>query len=78
MKITIQFKDPDALHDVLREAVDATLPDDLDVDEYRSLHELRTSKLREQLTKKWVLWGEYIKVEFDLTNGTATVLPVGN
>lgn len=78
MKIVVRFKDPDALDNVLLNAVNESLLETLDADERDEIRESRMCKLRDQLTKSWVLWGEYLKVEFDLTNGTATVLPVGN
>lgn len=74
-KIRVTFKDPDVVHDAIYDYVSEQLgASDLDDDEKEAVREIREEKLAEQL-KKWVMYGEYIKIEFDLEAGTAVVLP---
>lgn len=40
-----------------------------------NLDETKQKEVAEKLSK-WIEWGEYIKVEFDLENMTAKVLPL--
>ena len=73
MKIIVQMKDPDAMHDAVWESVRNEvkamgLPDD----ETQSIIELRAEKLREKLCK-WFDFGEYLTCEFDTDTMTATV-----
>ena len=58
MKFTITFKTPGAL-------------DDLDASRKLSPDDLERAKA---LVEKYVRWGEYLSVEFDIEDGTATVL----
>jgi len=68
------MKDPDGVHESIRDAVEESLPDDLlDGDEREALFETRVDKT-ERLLSKWIECGEYLSVEFDLDEGTARVL----
>ncbi len=74
MRFTVNIKDPDVFSNAVQEAVTsdvATLG--LDEREAEAVIELRTEKLNDWL-RKWVKWGEYIRVEFDTEAGTATVV----
>ncbi len=76
MKIKISFKTPDAVSNAIADAfgTEATDPHGdsvtvIDDDVYE-----KAEAAREKL-RKWVMYGEYITIEFDLEAGTATVLP---
>lgn len=73
MKVKITFKDPDGAIDGVRDAVQESLPDGLDDDEYEKLLESRTEDTFDKL-KQWLLWKEYLTVEFDTEAGTAVVV----
>lgn len=74
MKITISFKDPDAVDYAIESAVEVAVDEMcLPVDESNAVFEIKTGKAREALSK-FVEYGEYLRVEFDTEAGTATVL----
>jgi hypothetical protein len=66
MKFIVTFKCPDAV----QEAIDYALEDSESSDN----DELRASY--EDLTRKFVMFGEMVTVEFDTNEQTAKVLPV--
>lgn len=66
MKIRITFKNPDAIDDAIDETVDWL---QLPVEEEHEIKE----KIKTQLSK-WISYGEYVNLEFDLDNETAIVL----
>lgn len=74
MKIKITFKDPDAvpncLYDKVRKQVDELKLSDAETD---AVCEIRMNEIEKRLAA-WLKYGEYITVEFDLENMTATVL----
>ena len=74
MKFTISFKDPDVVHDAVREAVEREVNaiESLDADEKEDLIETRSEKINDKLDK-WIKYGEYVSIEFDTEAGTATV-----
>ncbi len=74
MKLRITFKDPDGVHECVRDAVEESLPDGLDESEREDLLESRTEAAYEKL-KQWLRWKEYVTVEFDTEAGTAAVIP---
>ena len=76
MKFTISFKDPDVVHDAVREAVEREVNaiESLDADEKEDLIETRSEKINDKLDK-WIKYGEYVSIEFDTEAGTATVQP---
>ena len=51
MKIRITFKDPDALHECVRNAIDATLPEGLSDDEREVLIDSRQNGVSEKLRR---------------------------
>ena len=66
MKFQVTFKCPDAVEDAIKQ--------ELKHEEFES--ELAKRYAVEdfmELTRKWVEWGEYITVEFDLDAGTCVV-----
>lgn len=75
MKIRITMKDPDGPYNCAHEAVRASLRsiEGIDDEEREVLLEERFSETMSKL-KRWLDYGEYIRVEFDLEAGTATVL----
>lgn len=77
MKVTITFKDPDAVFDAARDAAMSSMPDGLSADERLMLERSRTNRICGQLSA-WVRHGEYLTVEFDLEAGTARVVEAGS
>lgn len=77
MKLKLTLKDPDGVYEMIREAAENQVleMEGLDDDESESLIESRHEKIDEQL-EKWIKYSEYVRIEFDLDAGTATVLPV--
>ena len=74
MKFTVSMKDPDTLHDSIREAVAREVKDlGLDVAESNAVAELRHEKVSD-LCSKWFEYGEYLRVEIDTEAGTCTVV----
>lgn len=76
-KITITFKDPDGVFDRIRDQVvdEVEGMEGLSKIEKEDLIEARTDELNEKLSK-WIQYGEYLDVEFDLENMTAKVKEV--
>ena len=77
MKFMIQFKDPDAVYDAIQDAVRVSLAEraGLSGDELEALEDVRAAKCR-AFIGPWVEYGEYVRIEFDMEAGTATVLRV--
>lgn len=75
MKFTVTMKDPDGFYDSVREAAEESLNDVSGINESESegLIDSRHSELSEKL-KKWFRYGEYLTVEIDTDEMTATVL----
>jgi len=75
MKIRIQMKDPDTMHDAVAEAVSEQLQSSgLPKDEQDALCEVRCDKIR-AICAKWFRYSEYLTVEVDTDAETCTVLP---
>lgn len=74
MKFKITFKDPDAVEDCIyeeiRQQVNELKLSDAEAD---AVCEVRIAETEKKLAS-WLKYGEYITVEFDLENMTATVL----
>lgn len=75
MKIIVQFKDPDALEESIREAMQGVELPDLSDDERQAVIDARTEAVRE-LCQQWFEYSEYLRVEVDTEAKTCTVLPV--
>ena len=76
MKLTISFKDPDALSDMIDDAVEKEVSAlNLSTEEAEEVENIRRQKVSDKLSR-WVEYGEYIRIEFDTDAGTASVLPV--
>ena len=76
MKIQVTLKDPDTMHDAVDDAVnELERPDAISPAEWVGVCEDRAEKAKAAITKRWMRYGEYLTVEFDLDDGTATVLP---
>ena len=75
MKILITLKDPDGFSDCVQDAVKESLAEmyESDPDEADACYELRTEKVWDQLNR-FVMYQEYVTIEFDTDTGTATVL----
>jgi len=74
MKLQITLKDPDGFYEAIREAAEKQVAEikGISEDEAETLIENRHESIAEYL-KRWVEYGEYITIEFDLENSTATV-----
>lgn len=76
MKFTVSMKDPDTLHDCIKEAVEAEIGESLpDKDEFESVVEMRSEKVA-KVCAEWFKWGEYLTVEIDTEAKTCVVVPV--
>lgn len=75
MKVRVQFKDPDAFYEGIRDAVRSELSTVEGLSDYEreELREGRSEKVGIVL-EKWVEDGEYVTIEFDTDTQTATVL----
>lgn len=74
MKVIVTFKDPDGVHESLRNACEESVEDlDISEDEKRDLAESREDQLNEDLST-WIKYDEYVSIEFDTEKKTATVL----
>jgi hypothetical protein len=79
VKYRVTMKDPDQLHDSIREAAEADLKEKfagLDDDEFEAVLDKREEKLSEQASQ-WFEYGEYLVVEIDTESNTCTVVGVG-
>lgn len=77
MKFQVSMKDPDTLHDAIRNAVKKELGQmtpPLDEDEQEALAEKRQEKISE-LCSRWFKWSEYLTVEIDTDAKTCVVVP---
>lgn len=76
MKIRVTMKDPDCLHDAVREAVedDCAKITGLFERERENLIADRTAEVSHACSR-WFQYGEYLTVEIDTDAGTATVVP---
>lgn len=70
----VTLKDPDGFYEGIRDAVAESVADVEDDEEREALEEVRRKKFETAL-EKWVEYDEYVTLEFDLTNGTARVVP---
>lgn len=71
MKFVITMKNPDSFEDSIRQAAEDSV-DEL-VEDREEKVESQYNDLKE-FASKWVEYDEYIRVEFDQEEGTATVL----
>ncbi len=70
MIVRVTLKDPDAFYDAIQEAVEKTRPEGLSDSEWRDIREGRHASTR----LPFVLYGEYVTVEFDTDARTAVVV----
>jgi len=76
MKFKITMKDPDGVYDAIQEAAQASAREvkGLDNDELDALAASREGAIKE-VCRKWISHGEYITIEIDTEEETATVVP---
>lgn len=74
MKISITFKNPDAVYEAVRDAVRKNLPDGLSGTEKELIEESRIEDADKTL-ETWIKYSEYVTVEFDLEANQARVVP---
>ena len=80
MKIQVTFKDPDATYESIRDKVKELLKDNPLTKYIEDTTEVE-DEIREGILEKmskWLEYGEDLTVEFDLENGTATVMKRNN
>jgi hypothetical protein len=77
MKFDVTMKDPDTLHDAIREAVEKQIKEAgiTDEDEIEVLADARHKKISE-LCSTWFQYGEYLTVEIDTDAKTCVVCPI--
>lgn len=76
MKLVIEVKDPDGIHESVRQAVEDDLAkiEGLTDDERRSLMDDRVDRAFDSVSR-WVKYQEYMQIEIDTEADTATVIP---
>lgn len=76
MKFRVHMKDPDTLHDAVKEAADASAAavDGLGESERAYLAKSRADDAL-RVCRRWFEFGEYLTVEIDTDAGTAVVVP---
>ena len=77
LKIKINLKSPDAIHDAVREAAIQGMRDDLEGQEFRDVLAERMDFLFDGPLHKWIVYKECMTIEIDTVAGTATVLEQG-
>ena len=76
MKIQIKLRDGDSIKYYTSKQCEQSVANiDLTNSERQLLTHIRENDVNENLAK-WIECGEYVRIEFDLDAGTATVLPV--
>lgn len=77
MKLKITLKDPDGVYISLRDAARESVKslDGLTKDEFVELIDSRQEAFQKQC-EPWVKWGEYVTIEIDTDENTATVCKV--
>ncbi len=73
MKITVSFKNPDALDESIDESLKDLKVEGLSEEELEGVKETRKEEIKE-LCMKWFKWGEYLTVEIDTEAKTCTVV----
>jgi hypothetical protein len=75
MKFTVTMKDPDTLHDAIKDAVEEDLAkiEGLDDGDREALAE-RREEITRGIASTWFRYGEYLSVEIDTDAMTCTVL----
>ena len=76
MKIRVTLKDPDTMADAVADAVakDVKTLAGLSDSERQLIQGDRIAETQSVIADRWMLYGEYLTVEFDTEAGTATVL----
>lgn len=77
MKIKITLKDPDGVYESIKETAERSIGEveGLSDSEIEGLAEKRQESLSEKC-RKWIQYGEYVRIEIDTDAGTARVCEV--
>lgn len=78
MKIRAVLKDPDSLHAAVEDAITADLDASTSGISDQARASMRTARVDDvwgELSERWVAYSEYLIVEFDTDDWTATVRP---
>jgi hypothetical protein len=80
MKIRVTLKDPDTMQDAVDEAVQREpKPDGISKAEWADICEARADRIKSAISDKWMDYGEYLIVDFDVDEdgaaGDARVVP---
>ena len=73
MKFRITLKDPDGVGMSIDDVAAQTIPEDLTENEKEVIMDLRRQRMSDFL-KKWIEFDEYVTLEFDTNEKTATVV----
>lgn len=78
MKIKVTLKDPDTMHDAVRDAVTRDVKAlGLSARESQLLINDRFEQESSEISDRWMEYGEYLTVEFDTIAKTARVVEIG-
>jgi hypothetical protein len=80
MKIRVTLKDPDTMQDAVDEAVSREpKPVGVSKAEWEDIREARADRIKSAISDKWMDYGEYLIVDFDVDEdgaaGDARVVP---
>lgn len=78
MKIRVTLKSPDTMADAVTDAVHTDVQasiSGLSEQELRALANERQCEIQGELSSRWMRYGEYLTVEFDTDDWSATVIP---
>lgn len=78
MIVRVTMKDPDCdldeqVQNVVKRELDTRA--DLDPEDRADAHEAMAESIHDIITTRWLHSGEYLTVDFDTEEGTATVVP---
>lgn len=75
--VKVRLKDPDGLYEAVDDAVREMLdPLDISDEEYIHLCDVRREEALKVIRERFMKYGEYLTVEFDLKDVTARVVPL--
>jgi hypothetical protein len=78
VKFTVTMKDPDVLHDAIRDAVKEAVAAEFPTasKEDREMLAVSRERFAQEVAGRWFEYSEYLVVEIDTEAQTCTVLPV--
>lgn len=74
MRIAVTLKDPDTMQDAVAYAMKREpKPAGISADEWRDIQEARADRIKSAISGKFMRYGEYLDVEFDVSEDYKTV-----